>query len=281
MNNSILKIQQLKNNNKKIVSLTAYDYSTAKILESANVDIILVGDSLAMVALGHSNTLSVTMDEMLHHAKAVSKGAINTLIVADMPFMSYQINKKEALKNAGRFIKEANVHAVKLEGASKFIIKVIKRIIESGIPVMGHIGFTPQYLNVLGGYMIQAKTANKTEALLNQAKELEKAGVFAIVLEMVPAQSAKYVTKNINIPTIGIGAGPFCDGQILVCDDLLGKYPDFTPSFVRQYTNITNISELAVKQFCEDVRNNNFPNTIDESFIMDEEEYKKLNPINR
>lgn len=277
MEKTIATIQKYKHNKRKIISLTAYDYSTAKVLEELGVDIILVGDSLAMVALGYPNTLSVTMDEMLHYTKTVVRGAPKTLVVADMPFMSYQASIREAVKNAGRFIKEAGAQAVKLEGASNHVIKAIKAIVQAGIPVWGHLGFTPQSINTLGGYFVQAKTATKIERILEDAKKLEDAGVFSIVLEMVPAPVGKYLTENLNIPTVGIGAGPFCDGQILVTDDLLGKYSDFTPSFVRKYSNIYEISKTAVKAFCEDVKNGSFPDIEDESFALDDHEALKLN----
>lgn len=279
MGKSVISIQKLKDNNNKIVALTAYDYSTAKILDEAGVDIILVGDSLAMVALGHPNTLSITVDEMLHHTKAVTNGVTKSMVVVDMPFMSYQSDKFEAVKNAGRFIKEGKAQAVKLEGCNSTIIENIKAIIDCGIPVLGHLGFTPQYINSFGGYYIQANTAQKSQLLLEHAKKLEDTGVFAIVLEMVPSPVGKYVTDNLKIPTIGIGAGPFCDGQILVTDDLLGKYPDFTPSFVRKYANLKEISKAAINNYCNDVKNLNFPDETKESFALKTEEELKLNLI--
>lgn len=281
MEKSILKIQKSRHTGEKIISLTAYDYNTAKILEECGVDIILVGDSLAMVALGHKNTLSVTMEEMLHHTKAVTKGAPRTIVVADMPFMSYQADPIDALKNAGRFVKEAGARAVKLEGASDNILKAISLIVDSGIPVLGHLGFTPQFINTLGGYYIQAKTANKVEKLLEQALKLQEAGVFAIVLEMIPSTVGKYITESIEIPTIGIGAGPHCNGQILVTDDLLGKYSNFTPSFVRRYANITEITKNAITSYSKDVIQGNFPDEENESFAFDPVEEEKLNCVKR
>ncbi len=274
---TIKTLQKLKNSGTKIVSLTAYDYSTAKFLEKAGVDFILVGDSLAMVALGHKNTLSVTMEEMLHHTKAVVRGAPETLVVADMPFMSYQVDTKEAIINAGRFVKEAGAQSVKLEGASNHIINCVETIVETGIPVLGHLGFTPQFINSFGGYFIQAKSADKAEMLLEQALKLEQAGAYAIVLEMIPSETGKFVTENISIPTIGIGAGPYCDGQILVTDDVLGKYTDFTPSFVRKYANLATITTEAIQKYCNDVRNNDFPDLETESFSINEKEKEKLN----
>ncbi|MEW5820685.1 MAG: 3-methyl-2-oxobutanoate hydroxymethyltransferase [Cyanobacteriota bacterium] len=281
MDKSATKIQKYKKSGRKIVSLTAYDYNTAKVLDEADIDIILVGDSLAMVALGHKDTLSITMDEMIHHTKAVTRGASKTMVVADMPFMSYQVDVSEAVRNAGRFVKEAGANAVKLEGSGDHIIESVRRIIDSGIPVLGHLGFTPQFINNFGGYFIQAKTASKGEILLNEALKLEKAGVFGLVLEMIPSPVGKYVSENLKIPTIGIGAGPNCDGQILVTDDLLGKYADFTPSFVRKYANLFEISKSAVMNYRQDVIDGSFPDEIDESFALEPEEEEKLNFVKR
>lgn len=279
MNKTIKTLQNYKDSGKKIISLTAYDYTTAKALEETNVDFILVGDSLAMVALGHKDTLSVTMEEMLHHTKAVTRATPTTLVVADMPFMSYQADQIEAINNAARFIKEAGAQAVKLEGGTENIVAVIKRITEIGIPVLGHLGFTPQFINSFGGYFIQAKSSDKVEMLLKQAKALQEAGAFGVVLEMIPAEVAKFVTDNIDIPTIGIGAGPYCDGQILVTDDLLGKYSDFTPSFVRRYADIGELTKQAITNYCKDVRSGSFPSEEKESFAFDLEEQQKLNLI--
>ena len=251
-------IKKYKAEGKKITALTAYDYSTAKILDKSGIDIILVGDSLAMVALGHKTTHSITVEEMLHHTKAVSKGAKRPLIIADMPFMSYQADLKDALTNAGRFIKEANAEAVKIEGGYDHIITVTKRCTEAGIPVLGHLGFTPQFLHTIGGYNIQGKNLEAVEKILNQAIALEKAGVFGIVLEMIPEESAKIITENLTVPTIGIGAGRFCSGQILVTDDIIGKYENFTPKFARKYENIFLKIENAVTNYKNDVLNNFF-----------------------
>lgn len=279
MNKTIKTLQNYKETGKKIISLTAYDYTTAKCLEETDVDFILVGDSLAMVALGHKDTLSVTMEEMLHHTKAVTRATLTTLVVADMPFMSYQADPIEAVKNASRFIKEAGAQAVKLEGGTETIVAVVRRITEIGIPVLGHLGFTPQFINSFGGYFIQAKSSDKAEILLKQAKALQEAGVFGIVLEMIPAEVARFITDNIDVPIIGIGAGPYCDGQILVTDDILGKYSDFTPSFVRRYVNIGDLTKQAISNYCKDVRSGSFPSEEKESFLLDAEEQKKLNLI--
>ncbi|OGI18947.1 MAG: 3-methyl-2-oxobutanoate hydroxymethyltransferase [Candidatus Melainabacteria bacterium RIFCSPHIGHO2_02_FULL_34_12] len=267
-------IKEYKKQGRKIVALTAYDYSTAKALDKAGVDIILVGDSLAQVVLGHENTLSVTMDEMLHHAKAVVKGAENAMVVVDMPFLSYQVSKKEAVYNAGKCL-QIGANAVKLEGASKNILKTIKKMVDIGVPVLGHIGFTPQSVNALGGHRVQGRTADSAKKLLEEAMALEEAGCFGIVLELVPAETAALITEGINIPTIGIGAGPDCDGQILVTDDLLGKFTDFKPSFVKRYAELGKETENAVKNFIFDVQNKKYPQ-IAESFFMSESEVQRL-----
>lgn len=271
-------INTIKNNkleNKKITALTAYDYSTAKIIDESGIDIILVGDSLAMVALGYETTHYVNMEEMLHHSKTVARGAKKALVIADMPFMSYQSDIKDALVNAGKFIKEAGVDAVKLEGGYDHIINVTKRCVESGIPVLGHLGFTPQFLLTLGGYKVQGKNMDALEKILEQAFELEKAGAFGLVLEMVPEECAKIITEKINIPTIGIGAGRYCSGQILVTDDITGKYGEFTPKFARKYADLASVVKNAVKSYKNDVQKGAFPSE-DEIFKLDEEEKKRI-----
>lgn len=275
MKTTVHTIKQSKKQGKKISCLTAYDYSTAKILDNAGVDLILVGDSLAQVALGYENTLSLTMDEMLHHAKAVCRGVKNALVVVDLPFLTYQVDMKDAINNAGKCL-QAGAQAVKLEGASKDILETIEKMVNIGIPVMGHIGFTPQSVNAFGGNRVQAKTANAANDLLKQAKDLEKAGCFGVVIEMIPSEAAKLITKNISIPTIGIGAGAECDGQILVTDDLLGKFSDFKPSFVRRYANFSEDAGLAIQKYISDVQNRKFPED-SESFFMPEGEMEKLN----
>ena len=267
-------IKEYKKQKRKIVALTAYDYSTAKTLDNSGVDIILVGDSLAQVALGYENTLSVTMDEMLHHAKAVVRGVKSSLVVVDLPFLSYQVNKEEAIYNAGKCL-QIGASAVKLEGASEDILSTIEKMVSIGIPVFGHIGFTPQSVNALGGNRVQGKTADHAKKLLKDAKNLESVGCFAVVLEMIPSETANLITENINIPTIGIGAGSGCDGQILVTDDLIGKYLDFKPSFVKRYAEVGKESEAAIKNFIYDVQNGKYPG-INESFYMAEPEAEKL-----
>lgn len=272
---STLTFQKYKREGRKIVCLTAYDYSTAKILDKAGVDLILVGDSLAMVALGHQTTHAVTMDEMVHHTRAVTRGVQNAFVVADLPFMSYQVDVIQAITNAGRFIKEAQAHAVKLEGATKLNLEVIERLVSMGIPVMGHLGFTPQAIHSIGGTRVQGRSADEAYRLIRESVALEQAGVFSLVLEMVPNTVASIISRMVSIPTIGIGAGSGCDGQILVTDDLLGKYTDFRPRFVRQYANLSEICTNAVAQYAEDVRTLNFPDA-SESFAFTEEEEEKL-----
>ena len=271
---NVATFQKLKDENKKITMLTAYDYSTAKILEQANIDGILVGDSLAMVALGYKNTYNISIDEMTIFVKAVARGAKNSFIIGDMPFMSYNLSIEQGLGNIAKMIK-AGANAVKLEGCNEHILTLIKRSVESGIPVLGHLGLTPQSLNLIGGHKIQAKTAEATEYLLECAKKLENAGCFAIVLELLPKESAKYITKNINIPTIGIGAGVNCNGQIVVTDDIIGKFTDFKPKFVKQYINTNEIITNAVKNYIQDVKTEIFPSN-ENSFFMEESELKKL-----
>lgn len=272
---TVSTIQKLKQDGKNITALTAYDYSTAKFLDEAGIDIILVGDSLAMVALGYENTISITVEEMLHHTKAVVRGARNSLVIADLPFMSYSVDENTAVYNAGKFLKEAGAQAVKLEGGSDRIVNSVKHCTEIGIPVMGHLGFTPQFLNTLGGYKVQGKNFDTTQKILEQAKKLEEAGIFALVLEMVPEESAKYITEHLEIPTIGIGAGRYCSGQILVTDDILGKYSDFTPKFAKKYTDLASIVKEAVTNYKNDVISGSFPSE-KEIFSLSEEEKEKL-----
>lgn len=252
-------IKNRKINGEKVTVLTAYDYSTAKILDESGIDIILVGDSLAMVAQGHDTTLPATVDEMIYHTKAVARGAKKAMIVSDMPFMSCQVDLKDALVNAGRFIKEAGAHAVKLEGGNAHIVEVAKRCVECGIPVLGHLGFTPQFLHAMGGYNVQGKSEEAAELIKNQALELERAGVFAVILEMVPERTAEGIGKNLAIPVIGIGAGRFCDGQVLVTDDIIGKFTDFTPKFARKYADVYSVIKKAVNDYKNDVISGNFP----------------------
>lgn len=251
-------IQKYKDNNEKFSVLTAYDYSTAKYIDEAGIDIILIGDSLAMVALGYETTHSIGVDEMAIFTGAVARGVSHAMVVTDMPFLSYHCDISAAIANCGKMIK-LGANAVKIEGYSDYILSVIKRLVESGIPVMGHLGFTPQFLNTLGGYKIQGKTQEAVEEILKQAKELEKAGVFSIVLEMVPQESAKYITENLSVPTISCGAGKYCDAQVLVSDDVFGKFSDFKPRFARKYGDMKELILDCAKKFDEDVKKGNFP----------------------
>lgn len=271
---TVSTFQRLKDSGEKIAMLTAYDYSTAQVLDKAEIDAILVGDSLAMVVLGHENTYNITIDEMLIFIKAVARGAKNSFIIGDMPFMSYNLSVAQGLENAGKMIK-AGANAVKLEGCNEHIITLVKRCTETGIPVLGHLGFTPQLMNTLGGHKIQGKTSDKIEAILDSAKKLQEAGCFGIVLELMPADSAQYITENLKIPTIGIGAGVNCSGQIVVIDDILGKFTDFTPKFVKKYTNLHDEILNGVLSYKNEVKNMVFPSD-KESFELNQEEKIKL-----
>lgn len=275
MKKTLSSILKLYNENKKISMLTSYDYSTAKAAQEADIDMILVGDSLGMVMLGYENTINVTIEEMEIFTKAVSRGATKSFIVADLPFLSCGVSVAETVKNAGALIK-AGAQAVKIEGANDEILKEIKALTDNGIAVMGHLGFTPQYINAFGGFKVQSKTCDKTIKMLEDARKLEEAGAFAVVLEMVPSQSAKFVTENINIPTIGIGAGVDCSGQVLVVDDMLGRYSNFTPKFAKKYANIYEIMVQALSGYKNDVLNKNFPSE-NHCFYLNDEELNKLN----
>lgn len=255
---TVKTIQKYKEENQKFSVLTAYDYSTAKYLDEAGIDIILIGDSLAMVALGYETTHSVGVEEMSIFTKAVSKGVQRAMVVTDMPFLSYHTDIPSAVKNCGEMIK-FGANAVKIEGFSDYILDVISRLTETGIPVMGHLGFTPQFLNTLGGYKIQGKTKEAAEEILKQAKSLEQAGVFSIVLEMVPQDSARYITENLTVPTISCGAGKYCDAQVLVSDDVFGKFSDFKPKFARKYGDMKSLILDCAKRFNDDVKSGKFP----------------------
>lgn len=277
MKKTIASVLKLYNENKKISMVTSYDYSTAKAAQEADIDMILVGDSVGMVMLGYENTINVTINEIEIFTKAVTKGANESFVVADMPFLSCGVSVSETVKNAGILIK-AGAQAVKIEGANDEILKEIKALTDNGIAVMGHLGFTPQYINTFGGFKVQSKTFDKTLKMLEDAKKLVEAGVFAIVLEMVPSQSAKYVTENISVPTIGIGAGVDCSGQVLVIDDMLGRYSNFTPKFAKKYANLYETICDTVKNFKSDVLNKNFPSE-NHCFNLSEEELNKLKNI--
>ncbi|HET7108095.1 MAG TPA: 3-methyl-2-oxobutanoate hydroxymethyltransferase [Candidatus Acidoferrum sp.] len=243
---------------KKITCLTAYDYPTARLMDEAGVDVVLVGDSVAMVVLGYESTLPLTMEESLHHTKAVRRGVQRALVVADMPFGTYQGDVNEALKNAVRFVKEAGAEAVKVEGGERRL-EVIARLTEAEIPVMGHVGLTPQSVHTMGGYRVQGKTERAAEQLLRDARAVEAAGAFSIVLEGIPRELAAEITKTVRIPTIGIGAGPDCDGQILVLHDLLGLTFQEPPKFARRYANVGEVISQAVREYCADVQGGSFP----------------------
>ena len=258
MKNTVVTFKEAKQKNEKLSMLTAYDYSTAKIIDEAEINGILVGDSLGMVCLGYEDTLSVTMEDMIHHTSAVTRGAKNTLVVADMPFMSYQTCVYDAVVNAGRLIKEGRAQAVKLEGGIEVCDK-IEAIVKASIPVMAHIGLTPQSVNAFGGFKVQGKTVEAAQQLIEDAKAVEEAGAFAVVLECVPAKLARKVTEALHIPTIGIGAGEGCDGQILVYADMLSMFSDFTPKFVRSFANVGEIMSQAFKDYDAAVKDSSFP----------------------
>lgn len=258
MKNTVETFRKAKEEGNKISMLTAYDYSTAGLMDAVGINGILVGDSLGNVMLGYEDTISVTMEDMIHHGAAVARGAKNALVVIDMPFMSYQASVYDAVMNAGRLMKEGRANAVKLEGGSE-IVPQVQAIVQAGIPVMGHLGLTPQSINAFGGYKVQGKDESAARKLLEDAKEIEAAGAFAIVLECVPAALAELVTKEISIPTIGIGAGAGCDGQIIVYQDMLGMYSDFTPKFVKRFGEIGTAMKEAFKAYIEEIEQGTFP----------------------
>jgi len=265
---TITEIKEMKQRKEKIPMLTAYDYVTAKIVDEAGVPLILVGDSLGMVMLGYESTIPVTMEEMIHHTKAVVRGAKKALIIGDMPFMTYHISVSDTLHNAARFIQEGGAQAVKLEGGEGVAEKV-RRLVDCGIPVMGHIGLTPQYIHQLGGFKVQGKVVEEAKKLLNDACILEEAGAFAIVLECTPAPLSKLITQKLAIPTIGIGAGPDCDGQVQVISDLLGLYTEFVPRHAKQYARLAGDIQTAVSSYISEVKSLSFP-TMEHSYTMDE-----------
>lgn len=274
MKNTVVTFKESKESNEKLTMLTAYDYSTAKLIDSCGINGILVGDSLGMVCLGYEDTLSVTMEDMIHHTKAVSRGCTNTLIVADMPFMSYQTSTYDAVVNAGRLIKEGRAQAVKLEGGVE-VFNQIQSIVNSSIPVMGHIGLTPQSVNAFGGFKVQGRDELAAKKLIEDALAVEDAGAFAVVLEGVPSKLASLITKKLNIPTIGIGAGASCDGQVLVYQDMLGMFSDFTPKFVKKYENIGEKMKDAFSNYIDEVKTEVFPSE-EHSFKINEDIIEKL-----
>lgn len=277
MKKTVATFKEAKEKGKKLTMLTAYDYTTAKLLDEAGVDGILIGDSLGMVVLGYDNTLQVTVEDVLHHTRAVARGTKEALVVADMPFLSYHISVEEAIKNCGRMIQEGMANAVKLEGGEEIIDKV-KGILHAQIPVMGHLGLTPQSINMFGGFKVQGKTKETIKKLINDAKLLEDAGAFSIVLECVPDEVAAMITEAVSIPTIGIGAGAKCDGQILVIQDVLGMYTNITPKFVKQYRQLGNEIHNGVTEYIRDVEGGLFPEDT-HSFKIDKDAINEINKL--
>lgn len=274
MKNTSVTFNESKKNGEKLTMLTAYDYTTAKLLDESGVDSILVGDSLGMVVLGYDDTLSVTMEDMIHHSSAVARGAKNALVITDMPFMSYQTSVYDAVVNAGRLVKEGKAQAVKLEGGIEFC-EHIKAIVKASIPVCAHIGLTPQSVNAFGGFKVQGKGKEEAQRLLDEARAVEEAGAFAVVLECVPAKLAKKISESISIPTIGIGAGAGCDGQVLVYQDMLAMYSDFKPKFVKQYAQIGSVMKDAFRQYIDEVKSGAFPSE-EHTFKIDDDIIENL-----
>lgn len=274
MKNTVTTFKEAKQKGKKLTMLTAYDYSTAKLIDESGVDGILVGDSLGMVCLGYKDTLSVTMEDMIHHTKAVARGVKSGLVVGDMPFMSYQTSIYDAVVNAGRLIKEGGAEAVKLEGGA-IVAEQIKAIVKAQIPVMGHIGLTPQSVNMFGGFKVQGKTEELARSIIEDAKILEEAGVFSIVLEGIPEKLAEIITREVSVPTIGIGAGAECDGQILVYQDMLGMFTDIVPKFVKKFASVGDIMREGFKGYIKEVQEGTFPSK-EHSFKINEEVLDKL-----
>ncbi len=271
---NIASIRERKGSGQKITMLTCYDYSFAKILDRVGIDMLLVGDSLGMVLLGYDSTVPVTLEDIIHHAKAVRRGTKDALVVGDMPFMTYQVSPQEAIRNAGRLMKEGGCDAVKLEGGTN-AFNTISSLVRAGVPVVGHIGLTPQTASSLGGYKVQGRDLDSANKIVEDAMAVEEAGAFALVLECIPAPLASFITDHISIPTIGIGAGPGCDGQVLVTHDLLGMFEGFTPSFVKRYANLLPLIKDALRAFIDEVRDGTFPDK-GHSFHLDEEIVKNL-----
>ncbi|MBQ7004296.1 MAG: 3-methyl-2-oxobutanoate hydroxymethyltransferase [Oscillospiraceae bacterium] len=268
MKNTVATLLMQKQSGEKITMLTAYDYSTARLMDSCGVNAILVGDSLGMVMLGYENTLRVTMEDMIHHTRAVTRGAQNAFVVADMPFMSYQVSVEEAVRNAGRLMKEGCAHAVKLEGGAA-VAEQIRAIVDAGIPVVAHIGMTPQSVNAFGGFKVQGKDYEKARSIIEDALRVQEAGACAVVLECVPSPLAALITEQLRIPTIGIGAGSDCDGQVLVYQDMLGMYSDFIPKFVKRFTNVGDLMKEGFSAYIDEVKKGSFPQP-EHGFTMDE-----------
>ncbi len=271
---SVASFMRMKSENRSIVMVTSYDYPTAAIADSVGVDSILVGDSYGMVVLGYENTIPVTVEELLPVCRAVRRGATRSLLIGDLPFMSFQVSPEEAIRTAGRFVKEGGMEAVKIEGGRE-VSKTVESISRMGIPVLGHIGVTPQTATLHGGYRIQGRNVDSSDKLVEDAKSLEEAGVFGIVLEMVTEDVAKVITKTVSVPTIGIGSGRFCNGQVLVLHDLIGLYPSFTPKFAKRYVDVAGMIKQALQNFTVEVRNGVFPEE-QHVFRMEEDQRAKL-----
>ena len=269
MKNTVSTLIKQKQSGDKITMLTAYDYSTAKMQDECGVNCILVGDSLGMVMLGYENTLPVTMEDMIHHTKAVSKGVENAFVIADMPFMSYQTSVYDAVSNAGRLIKEGNAHAVKLEGGAE-VCEQIDAITKASVPVVAHLGLTPQSVNAFGGFKVQGKNFERAEQLVEDALKVEKAGACMVVLECIPAELAEVITKKLTIPTIGIGAGAGCDGQVLVYQDMLGMFSDFTPKFAKKFADVGSLVKSGFKEYIDETKSGAFP-AVEHTFKIDSE----------
>ncbi len=267
-------LQTMKNEGKKFSMLTAYDYPMALLEDRAGIEVILVGDSLGMTVLGYENTIPVTMDEMIHHTKAVTRGAKYALIIGDMPFMSYNTSEQDAIFNAGRFMKEGKADAVKLEGGAS-VKEIVRAIVKAGIPVMGHIGLTPQTISMLGGFKVQGKDAQAAQKIIDDAVSLEDAGAFSVLIEAIPAPITKRITERLKVPVIGIGAGVHCDGQVLVVHDMLGLFDRFTPKFAKRYVNLSEQMLKAFETYREEVLTGKFP-TDQHSFHIDEKELEKV-----
>lgn len=274
MKTTVADFLSMKKNGEKITMVTAYDYSTAKLIDNSGINSILVGDSLGMVMLGYTDTVSVTMEDMLHHVKAVSRGTENALVICDMPFMSYQTSVYDAVVNAGRLMKEGRAGAVKLEGGKEYA-EHVRAIVNASIPVCGHIGMTPQSVNAFGGFKVQGKTEEAARKLIEDAIALQEAGAFAVVIECVPHKLAEYISEILSIPTIGIGAGNGCSGQVLVYQDMLGMYSDFTPKFVKKFANVGDVMTDAFKSYSDEVKTGNFP-TEEHSFKIDDDIIDKI-----
>ena len=274
MKNTVATFQEMKQKGEKITMLTAYDYSTAKLMDECGINAILIGDSLGMVMMGYEDTLSVTMEDMIHHTACVARGAKNALIVGDLPFMSYQVNVEDAVKNAGRLMKEGRANCVKLEGGAT-VCAQIKAITNASIPVMAHLGLTPQSINAFGGFKVQGKSEEAAQKLLDDALKIQEAGAFAVVLECVPAKLAELISKKLTIPTIGIGAGAGCDGQVLVYQDALAIYGDFTPKFVKKFADVGSLMREGITSYIEETKQGTFP-APEHTFKIDDEVIEKL-----